>query len=164
MSLILSVKNDGKRFAFVERYSVYCYRGKGHITSLCAVTKKGIIAPSYAFKRESFINLKEIDKTVGIDSYLKAKKALYSIIGQGFIVEMRIGVDFTTGKYLEKNTYVKGFTVKPGSRLEDEQLEMVAEKASPQLLKLVERPMKILLNSSGDRVKYLRLRGELNDF
>lgn len=98
-------KND--EWGFVESYSSYKYLNKGSITTLVGVSVDGTLTKPYVLRGEEFIPLSQIDEEMGIDKYIKAKKPFYSLLTDGFLVQLKVGLDFSTGEYLpEKSCYI----------------------------------------------------------
>lgn len=105
MKLTIRKSKDDK-WGFVETYSVYSYLNKGSVTVTVGVTVDGTLTKPYVLRGEEFIPLSQIDEEMGIEKYIKAKKPFYSLLSDGFIAQLKVGVDFLTGEYLpDKSCY-----------------------------------------------------------
>lgn len=99
-------KSKDDKWGFVETYSVYSYLNKGSVTVTVGVTVDGTLTKPYVLRGEEFIPLSQIDEEMGIEKYIKAKKPFYSLLSDGFIAQLKVGVDFLTGEYLpDKSCY-----------------------------------------------------------
>lgn len=99
-------KSKNNEWGFVEGYSQYRYLGKGSITVTVGITVDGKMTIPYILRGEEFIPLKQIDEEMGIDKYIKAKKPFYSLLSDGFIAQLKVGLDYETGEYLpDKSCY-----------------------------------------------------------
>lgn len=124
-------KSDSGQWGFVESFSVYNYLGKGTINVLLAVTTGGRIAPAYVMRGREFIPVEDIENEMGIDKYIKAKKPFYTLLSDGFIANVKAGVDFNTGEFLSDKT---SFSVMKIAR----QPEIGINNGKLQLIKLHE--------------------------
>lgn len=151
--------SKNNEWGFLEKYDVYRYNDTGYVKALCSVTSDKILAPVYAFRGEEFIPLVDIDEEVGIDRYVKAKKPFYSKLKEGFVVVLKAEVNFRTKEYLpEKSTY-EVYTINgiPGKVEEGIHFKRVKE-VPKEFADVVEEPLRLLGESMGDRVKFLRSR------
>lgn len=103
MQVKVRKSRDGQ-WGFLESFSVYNYAGKGTITVTVGVSPEGKFVPCYAYRGEEFVPASEIDKTVGIDKYIKAKKPFYCKLADGFITTIKAGYDFKEKKFLKDKT------------------------------------------------------------
>lgn len=103
MILNLRCSDDGK-FGFVERYSPYVYvDGAIHIKALA--TAGGYFSKPFIMRGGEFISAQEIEKEMGIQKYIKAKKPFYSVLGEGnLIVDARIAYDLKTNSYIKSKS------------------------------------------------------------
>lgn len=98
--------DKNNRWGFVEEYKVYDYLGKGSVNALVGVGFDRSMTEPYVFRGGSFIRLEEIDKEMGIEKYVKAKKPFYTLLKDGFIVKLDAKVDFINKEYFpEKSSY-----------------------------------------------------------
>lgn len=158
--MILKVRmNKYGAWGFLEKYSQYQYGSSGYVRAITSVTRDGKLSPAYVFKGEDFIDVCDIDESIGLDKYIKAKKPFYSKIGEGFVVVLKAEVDFVTKEYFpEKSTY---------EVFEVNGIPMNLEKGVPfkriidvprEFDEIVKEPMRILGESFGDRYEFLKGR------
>lgn len=99
-------KSKDDKWGFVETYSCYRYIDRGSVTVLVGVTVDGTLTKPHVLRGEEFIPLSQIEEEMGIQKYIKAKKPFYSLLSDGFIAQLKVGLDFTTGEYLpDKSCY-----------------------------------------------------------
>ena len=153
---------DGQ-WGFLETFNVYNYAGKGTITSTVCITPEGKIASCYAFRGEEFISSEEIDNTVGIDKYVKAKKPFYCKLSDGFIATIKAGYDFNEKKFLRDKTSFNIYTV---NKLVEPDLSggrgtLTLEKIltlTPEVTELMYKVAEDICSCDGDRVQYIKNR------
>lgn len=97
-------RSSDNEWGFVESFSVYRYSGKGIINVTLAVTSDGRIAPAYVMRGNKFISVDEIDKEMGIEKYIKAKKPFYTMLSDGFIANVKSGFNTANGEFLKEKT------------------------------------------------------------
>lgn len=97
-------KDDKENWGFVESFSTYSYDGKGSISVVMAITTEGKIAPPYVLRGNQFISADVIDREMGIEKYIKAKKPFYTLLSDGFIASVKAGLNFSTGEFLPDKT------------------------------------------------------------
>lgn len=108
MQLRLRVDQDGQ-LGFVETHKIYRYGENGSISIKISLDIDGVnslgkpIVP-YVYRGGSFIPLSQIEKEMGIDKYLKAKKPFYSLIYNGsksyiLVLSAKIYINADTGDY-----------------------------------------------------------------
>ena len=99
-------KSEDNQWGFVENFSVYRYNNKGVITVTLVVTPEQRIAPAYVMRGNKFISADEIDREMGIEKYLKAKKPFYSLLSDGFVAQVKSAYDCITGEFIQdKSSY-----------------------------------------------------------
>lgn len=103
MELVIRRSNDND-WGFVESFNHYRYGSTGTITVTVGINGKGKIKEPYVLRNGEFIPLKQIDEEMGIVKYIKAKKPFYCLLKDGFIVTMKVGIDFNTGEFIESTS------------------------------------------------------------
>lgn len=163
--MVLQVKKDSdNEWGFVENFSLYKYGDTGNITITGVVTPEGKLSTPYVLRGNTYIPLKTIEEEMGIEKYIKAKKPFYSRLSDGFIVQIKAGVNFDTGEFLEdKTSYVvyrvlrrKESTSGNANSCELE-LGRILEVTS-ELKELMLKLAKEVVLCKGDRELYLRSR------
>lgn len=160
MKLTIRKSKDDK-WGFVETYSSYSYLLKGSITVTVGVTVDGTLTKPYVLRGEEFIPLSQIEEEMGIDKYIKAKKPFYSLLSDGFIVQLKVGLDFRTGEYLpDKSCYTvyKVTDKKVISPIECELSLVRILDTTDKLNELMENLGKEIASYKGDRATFLRAR------
>lgn len=160
MKLTIRKSKDDK-WGFVETYSSYSYLLKGSITVTVGVTVDGTLTKPYVLRGEEFIPLSQIEEEMGIEKYIKAKKPFYSLLSDGFIVQLKVGLDFRTGEYLpDKSCYTvyKVTDKKVISPIECELSLVRILDTTDKLNELMENLGKEVASYKGDRATFLRAR------
>lgn len=160
MKLTIRKSKDDK-WGFVETYSSYSYLLKGSITVTVGVTVDGTLTKPYVLRGEEFIPLSQIEEEMGIEKYIKAKKPFYSLLSDGFIVQLKVGLDFRTGEYLpDKSCYTvyKVTDKKVISPIECELSLVRILDTTDKLNELMENLGKEIASYKGDRATFLRAR------
>lgn len=99
-------KSEDNKWGFVESFSVYKYNNKGVITVTLGVTPEGRIAPAYVMRGNKFISVDEIDREMGVEKYIKAKKPFYTLLSDGYVAEVKAGYDLMSGEFVkDKSSY-----------------------------------------------------------
>ena len=98
-------------WGFVEQYSAYAYDGKGYIEVVTGINHDGDMVVPYVMRNNEFISLDVIDREVGIDRYIKAKKPFYCRLQDGFIARIRVGVDYSTFAMVPEKSIFEVYTV-----------------------------------------------------
>ena len=93
----MSTKDLFIKWGLVEKFGFYKYKNEGYIESLACVTVEGRFVKPRIMKGEKFLVPTEVD----IDNYIKAKKPFYSILDEGFIMNLKAGINYDTGEFLE---------------------------------------------------------------
>lgn len=118
MRLKLRCSEDGK-FGFVEKFKSYNYR-TGAVTLTALVRVGDRLAEPYVLRAGMFVPAAEIDKEMGIEKYIKAKKPFYSVLGSGnAILEARVSFNREDGSLNEGGTHYSLYIPVKGS-LEEE--------------------------------------------
>lgn len=100
-------KSESGEWGYVESFNVYRYGTTGSTTVVLGVTPEGNFASPYVYRGGDFVPLKQIEREMGIEKYIRAKKPFYSKLRDGFIVKITANTNFYTGECLvEKNNYV----------------------------------------------------------
>lgn len=160
MKLTIRKSKDDK-WGFVETYSSYSYLLKGSITVTVGVTVDGTLTKPYVLRGEEFIPLSQIEEEMGIEKYIKAKKPFYSLLSDGFIVQLKVGLDFRTGEYLpDKSCYTvyKVTDKKVISPIECELSLVRILDTTDKLNELMENLGREVASYKGDRATFLRAR------
>lgn len=157
------IKNDGKNWGFVEKYDIYKYQGKGFKKAIVGISLEGseaTLTEPYIFRRNSFEPLRTIEKEMGIEKYIKAKKPFYSLINEGLVVSLHARVDFETGEYIPEDSKYIIYTKNDFMDLKEEELFLTAIPAVPK--ELDEEIFKLMgiLAESDTRADFFRKRME----
>lgn len=158
--MIIKAKcSKSNKWGFVEKYEVYSYNTKGYIKALVSVTVDGKLSPVYVFRGDEFISLDVIDKEVGIDRYLKAKKPFYSRLNSGFVVILKAEVDFAERVYIPEKSTFEVYTLNGNPSNLDKGLPFKRILDVPkEFADIVKEPLRVLGESFGDREAFLRRR------
>lgn len=161
MNITIRKGEEANEWGFVETFKVYRYKESGTISALLAVTPEGNIATPYVLRGSKFIPLDEIEREVGVERYLKAKKPFYSMLSDGFIAYVRAGYDFEKEEFLKDKTsyeiYTAGQALNLGTTRGTIKLRRIFE-TSVDLDKLMIRVAEELAKCGGDRLAYLTNR------
>lgn len=149
--------SNSKEWAFLEKYEVYRHYNRGYVKAITSVNVNGKLSPKYVFKGGEFVSVSDIDNSVGIDRYIKAKKPFYSKIKEGILVVLKAEVDFVEKLYYpEKSTY-EVYTLNGGLYGNDTELPFKRVLAVPDSFNdIVKEPLQILGESFGNRELYIR--------
>lgn len=151
--------SDNKEWGFLEKYDSYRYNDTGYVRAVTSVTVDKKLAPCYAFKGDKFIPLREIEETVGIGKYIKAKKPFYSKLNQGYLVVLKAEVDFRNKVYFaDKSTFEVYVLNGAPSNIESGVAFKRLLNVPKEFRDLVEEPLRVLGESFGDREKFLKER------
>lgn len=158
--MIIKTKVENKEWGFLEKFWNYTRGSKRLVKSLTTVTKDGELGRSYVVRGGKFVPLEVIDKEVGIDRYIKAKKPFYSKLRGNFIVLLKVRVDILTGEYYRDTSGYELYVVNGDtSNIVDGELPFKRVRNVPKEFDgLLEEPMRLLAESRGDREKFLRSR------
>lgn len=100
----LKVRNSkDNEWGFVEGFKVWRWDNKGYVEAVVGVTVDGNFTKPYVRRGGDFIPLSEIEESIGIDKYIKAKKPFYSLLKDCFVVRVRVGMNFLQGKQMVRN-------------------------------------------------------------
>lgn len=151
--------SNDKEWGFLEKYDVYRYYNEGYIKAVTAVTADKKLSPCYAFKGGRFVPLKEIEESVGIDKYIKAKKPFYSKLNEGYLVVLKAEVNFKDKVYFPEKSSYEVYTINGNpSNIEDGIAFKRLLNVPKEFRDVVEEPLRVLGESFGDREKFLKER------
>lgn len=159
-------KSKDDIWGFPESFNTYFYGSKGYVKVTAVVTPEGKLSEPYVFRGEKFIPAKEIDKEMGVEKYIKAKKPFYCLLNDGFIVSIKAGVDCTTGEYLpEKTSYsIYNISKTSGSSINSGEIQLVGILELPQQIRdLMEKLARDVASCRGNRIQYLKSRFSEDD-
>ena len=129
-------KSKDNQWGFVETFDYYRYGSTGSISVTVGITPDGKFAKSYIYRGEDFVLSEEIEKEMGIEKYIKAKKPFYSRLSDGFVATVKAGVNFDKGELiLEKSDYVV-YSISGMNGIE----RVSQRECSLQLIRLLEIP------------------------
>ena len=158
----IRVRSDKEnRWGFVEEYKVYDYLGKGSIDALVGIGFDREMTEPYIYRADKFIKLSEIDKDMGIEKYIKAKKPFYTLLEDGFIAKLNAKVDFINGKYLPEKSSYSVYTPLNVSKGNGSKVKVVLMRVNEIPNELNDSMQKLLQKvgeSFGDREVFLRNR------
>lgn len=152
-------------WGFVESFNKYQYFEKGSITVVTSVTPERKLSMPYGFKKGDFVPLTEIRDGVGIERYMKAKKPIYSLLSDGFIVKTKVCMNFNKGIYLPEGSVFDVYTVLTKDIDGDSgyvYLKKVLD-VPDAVVKLMDDLNREIASCAGDRVKFLSKRVENYD-
>lgn len=104
MTLNLKTRIDESGvYGVVESYKVYNYKGKGYVEIIAGVQlDKECFTTPYIYRKGHFESLEDrvLEENEGekwVDKYIKAKDPFYTILNEGYIEKIRVGVDWVNG-------------------------------------------------------------------
>lgn len=107
------VKSNNDKFGFVEKYRAY--HAVGYFTESHLVGVNGdslYIEAPYSFRGGYFEDLVDVESRIGLDSFLKAKKPIYSLLNPStIIVDMKIARETISGGYLPDKSVYKVYVI-----------------------------------------------------
>jgi len=156
--LIKARVDKNGEWGFLEKYEWYKYYNTGHIKALVGITLDRKLTPAFVYKGKEFIPIEDIDNTVGLNKYIKAKKPFYSKVKDCFIVELKAAVDFTTGEYIPEKSSFELYTPNGNANKAGELPFKRVLDVPAEFRNFVEDPLRLLGESLGDREKFLRSR------
>ena len=157
--LVKAKSSKTKEWGFVEKYESYRYNGMGYVKALASVNAEGKLSPVYVYRGDEFIPLSEIDKEVGIDRYLKAKKPFYAKLKEGFLVVLKATVDFENRVYIPEESTFEVYTMNGNPSNIDHGLPFKKVMDVPkEFADVVSEPLRVLGESFGNREEFLRRR------
>lgn len=104
-------KDKNNVWGFVEAFNIYRYIEKGTITVTVIVTPEGKLSAPYVLRGETFIPLSQIEKEMGIEKYIKAKKPIYSRLQDGFIAKIKAGYNYETDEFVEESSMYSVYSI-----------------------------------------------------
>ena len=157
--IVKTRKDKHNEWGFLEKYQSYNHMGNGYIKALVGVTLDKKLTPVFVYKGSEFVPLEEIENTMGIEKYIKAKKPFYSKVKNCFVVELKAVVNFRTKEYFPEKSTFDVYTVNEITGNIDEGLPFKRVMGVPNEFRaVVEEPLRLLGESFGDRNKFLRSR------
>lgn len=156
---------SNNEWGFLESFNVYRYLDNGSITVVTSITPNGELSMPYGFKQGDFVPLSDIRGGVGIERYMKAKKPIYSLLSDGFIVKTKVRMNFTKGVYIPEGSVFEVYTVLTTSVKGDSgyvYLKKVMDVPN-DVVTLMGKINREIAMSGGDRVKFLSKRVENYD-
>lgn len=157
----LKVRNSkDNEWGFVEGFKVWRWDNKGYVEATVGVTVDGNFTKPYVRRGGDFIPLSEIEETIGIDKYIKAKKPFYSLLKDCFVVKVRVGMNFITGETDEERSSFEVYTANTRKPHTEDTLPMMKIREVPdKVTELMQvKLMPLLGECGGDREKFLRSR------
>lgn len=151
-------------WGFVEGFKKWNYLNKGYIEAVVGVTVSGSFTVPYVYRKDEFLPASVIDKEIGIDKYIKAKKPFYSLLSDGFVVKIRAGMDFITGELIENGSSFEVYTVNTRIGRKGDKVPMMRVREVPDNIVTLMNDKLIpeLAKCGGDREIFLRLRMQKN--
>lgn len=114
MKLTVRMSDKSPKWGYVEKFDVYRYDNEGFIT---VITGLHVIGPGeatltqpYVLRGGEFIPLNVIEEEMGIAKYIKAKKPFYSLIEDGYVIQLKVRLNFETGEYIPKKSILEVYT------------------------------------------------------
>lgn len=160
--MILKIKPSGKDgvWGFVEEFKTYLYDDTGYVKVLVGIDKSFNFSKPYVYRKNDFVLASGIDKEMGIEKYIKAKKPFYSMLSDGIIAEIRAGLNYKTGEFLPNKT---DYTIhKPLETMEVNGRLVIKTSAvkefTPELNEFMMLMAKKVSECGGDRDVFLRSR------
>lgn len=154
-------KGEGNIWGFVEVFKTYRFCESGSITVTLGVTSEGEFTTPYILRSGKFIPLSEVEGDVGLEAYMKAKKPIYSLLSDGFIITLKCCVNYVTGDFIkDKSKYDIYSIVKttPVNATEAKLSTVRLLEIPDNLDELAEKLMKKVVETGIDRVEFLRKR------
>lgn len=157
--IIKARRSKSNEWGFLEKFEMYRHYNEGYVKALTSVTVDKNLAPVYVFKGEEFVPLEEIDETVGIDKYIKAKKPFYSKIKEGYVVLLKARVDYRNRVYIPEESTFEVYTLNgvPSNLEKGLPFKKVLD-VPKEFEDVVKEPLRLLGESFGDREAFLRSR------
>lgn len=108
----LTLRSDsGNRLGFVESFSNYYYKER-RVSLMCLVEVGRSFPEPYIKRGGDYIPASQIDQEMGIESYVKAKKPFYSVLGTGTaVLKARIAMSLEDGSYLPESSQYELFFI-----------------------------------------------------
>lgn len=159
MEVVIRSSKNGQ-WAFVEGYSIYRYGSTGSITVTLGISYDGKMVKPYVYRGEEFVPLSQIEKEMGIEKYIKAKKPFYSKLADGVIATLRVGVNFATGEYLPDKSYYKVYDIRSWNAADYRgtlQLSRIVDVPEP-VDKLLKRISESIATCKDSRLEFLKMR------
>lgn len=108
----VKVRQDNNNvWGFVEQYSAYSYGRKGYVELVTGINPDGDMVVPYVMRNGLFVPLEVVDKEIGVERYIKAKKPFYCRLQDGFIARVRVGLDCDTYAMVPDKSIFEVYTV-----------------------------------------------------
>lgn len=106
-------RDENNKWGFVETFKPYRFGEVGSVTVLVGVTPDGKFTEPYILRKGLFIPLAEVEKDgdVGLKAYLRAKKPIYSMLSDGFIISLKCYMNYVTGEFIEDKSGYDIYTI-----------------------------------------------------
>lgn len=109
-------KDKHDTFGFVESFKTYRYLNTGTISIMVMATPGRPLSDVYVYRGDEYLPLGVIDKEMGLDKYITAKKPFYSILSSGvLILDAKIGINYDALQYVKDKSTYKMYTPIPNS-------------------------------------------------
>lgn len=157
----LKVKLDkNSKWGFVESFKQWNYMNKGYIEVIVGVTVEGNFTIPYVYRKGEYIPLSTIEKEMGIEKYIKAKKPFYSLMSDGFVVRLRSRVDFGKKEYLPEESDFDVYSINSRMGKKGDLVPMIRVREVPENITTLmnEKLLPELAKCFGDRAVFLRSR------
>lgn len=156
-------KGEGNVWGFVEGFKCYRFGDTGNIKVTVGVTSEGKFTTPYILRGGKFLPLSDIENEgeVGLTAYMKAKKPIYSLITDGFIITLKCYLDYTTGELIEEKSGFDVYSVlktTPVNATEAKLHTVRLLEIPEQLNTLAVNLMKKVVETGTDREQFLKNR------
>lgn len=154
---------EGNIWGFVEEFKTYRYGDTGSITVKVGVGGDGKFVKPYILRKGVFIPMSEIEKEgdCGVSAYMKAKKPIYSLLSDGFIINLKCYLDYTKGTLIPEKSHFDVYSVKgmtPVTAVEAKLTTIRLMEIPDALNELALELMGKVVEIGIDREKFLRSR------
>lgn len=106
-------RDENNHWGFVETFKPYRFGDVGSVTALVGVTPEGKFAEPHILRKGVFIPLADVEKEgdVGLKAYMRAKKPIYSMLADGFIISLKCYMNYVTGEFIEDKSGYDIYTI-----------------------------------------------------
>lgn len=111
MELTVRADNEGK-WGFVERFKPYAWKDYRCVTVDVGVTSEGNFTEPYALRGTGFEKLSVVADEMGLEKYMKARKPIYSLLSDGFIIDIRSYFEYESGEYCEEKSHYHIYSIR----------------------------------------------------
>ena len=162
MELVIR-KGEGNTWGYVESFKCYRFGDTGNIKVTVGVTSDGEFTTPHILRGGKFSPLSDIESEgeVGLTAYMKAKKPIYSLLADGFIITLKCYLDYTTGELIEEKSGFDVYSVlktTPVNATEAKLHTVRLLEIPEQLNVLAINLMKKVVETGTDREKFLKNR------